>query len=67
MSPDTWSESVCPTGVRVPISRRPQWPDTIVMLYAPRDEAELAVAVAVLHASWRQATTASPEASTETE
>jgi hypothetical protein len=38
-----------------PISRRPEWPDTIVMFYAPRDEAELAVAVASLHASWQQA------------
>ena len=38
-----------------PISRRPEWPDTIVMFYAPRDEAELAVAVAALHASWQQA------------
>lgn len=38
-----------------PISLRPQWPDTIVMLYAPRDEDELAVAVAALNASWRQA------------
>ncbi|WP_157253794.1 luciferase family protein [Nonomuraea typhae] len=39
-----------------PISLRPEWPDTIVMLYAPRDEAELAVAAAVLDASWLQAT-----------
>jgi hypothetical protein len=31
------------------------------MLYAPRDEAELAVAVAVLRASWRQATASSTE------
>lgn len=38
-----------------PISRRPEWPDTIVMFYAPRDDAELAVATAVLQASWRQA------------
>jgi hypothetical protein len=38
-----------------PIALRPQWPDTIVMCYAPRDEAELAVAIAVLHASWQQA------------
>jgi hypothetical protein len=38
-----------------PISRRPQWPDTIVMLYAPRDDAELAVVAAALRASWRQA------------
>ncbi|WP_214412520.1 luciferase domain-containing protein [Sphaerisporangium fuscum] len=44
-----------------PISRRPEWPDTIVMLYAPRDEAELAVALAVLRASWRQAAASSPE------
>ncbi|KAB2351710.1 luciferase domain-containing protein [Actinomadura rudentiformis] len=42
---------------RHPISLRAEWPDTIVMLYAPRDEAELAVAVAVLRASWQQATT----------
>lgn len=40
---------------RHPISLRPEWPDTIVMLYAPRDEAELAVAVAALRASWQQA------------
>ncbi|NUT97494.1 MAG: phospholipase [Saccharothrix sp.] len=39
-----------------PISRRPEWPDTIVMLYAPRDEDELAVATTVLRASWQQAT-----------
>lgn len=38
-----------------PISLRPEWPDTIVMLYAPRDEDELAVAVDVLRASWRHA------------
>ena len=38
-----------------PISLRPQWPDTIVMFYAPRDEDELAAAVAALNASWRQA------------
>ena len=38
-----------------PISKRPEFPDTIVMFYAPRDEAELAVAVAVLRASWQQA------------
>ncbi|MFD1938858.1 MULTISPECIES: luciferase family protein [Nonomuraea] len=38
-----------------PISLRPQWPDTIVMFYAPRDEAELSVAVDVLRASWQQA------------
>ncbi|GAA1571303.1 hypothetical protein GCM10009678_62510 [Actinomadura kijaniata] len=46
---------------RHPISLRPQWPDTIVMLYAPRDEAELAVAVAVLRASWRQASVSPDE------
>ncbi|MFD0365261.1 luciferase family protein [Nocardia sp. GCM10030253] len=39
-----------------PITLRPQWPDTIVMLYAPRDVDELALATAVLDASWRQAT-----------
>jgi NADPH:quinone reductase-like Zn-dependent oxidoreductase len=38
-----------------PISRRPEWPDTIIMLYAPRDQEELAVAIEVLHASYRQA------------
>jgi hypothetical protein len=38
-----------------PISRRPEFPDTIVMLYAPRDAEELDVAVAVLHASYEQA------------
>ncbi|WP_125646033.1 luciferase family protein [Nonomuraea sp. WAC 01424] len=44
-----------------PISLRPEWPDTIVMLYAPRDEDELAVAVAVLRASWEQASGVSGE------
>ncbi len=39
-----------------PISRRPEWPQTIVMLHSPRDEAELAVATDVLRASWQQAT-----------
>ena len=38
-----------------PISRRPEWPDTIVMFYAPRDATELAVAIAVVSASWQQA------------
>ncbi|MET9342406.1 luciferase family protein [Nonomuraea sp. NPDC003804] len=38
-----------------PISLRPQWPDTIVMLYAPRDEDELSVVGTALRASWRQA------------
>lgn len=38
-----------------PISLRPEWPDTIVMFYAPRNEAELAVAIAALRASWQQA------------
>lgn len=41
---------------RHPISLRPEFPDTIVMFYAPRDEAELAVAGAALRASWQQAT-----------
>ncbi|MCP2342792.1 luciferase domain-containing protein [Actinomadura rupiterrae] len=36
---------------RHPISLRPEWPDTIVMLYAPRDQDELAVATAVLRAA----------------
>ncbi|WP_051466686.1 luciferase family protein [Actinomadura oligospora] len=44
-----------------PISLRPEWPDTIVMLYAPRDEDELAVAVAVLRASFEQASGVSGE------
>ena len=38
-----------------PITRRPEFPDNIVMLYAPRDAAELEVAKRVLYASWRQA------------
>ncbi|NUR26013.1 MAG: phospholipase [Catenulispora sp.] len=38
-----------------PITRRPEWPETIVMLYAPRDEDELAVAKAVLRLSWAHA------------
>lgn len=42
-----------------PISLRPEWPDTIVMLYAPRDEVELALATEVLHASWLQASAGS--------
>lgn len=43
-----------------PISRRPEWPDTIVMLYAPRDESELDLAIAALHASWQQAANRTP-------
>ncbi|MFQ6326585.1 luciferase family protein [Nocardia sp. CWNU-33] len=39
-----------------PITLRPQWPDTIVMLYAPRDADELALATAIVDASYRQAT-----------
>ncbi|MFI9510800.1 luciferase family protein [Nocardia sp. NPDC052566] len=39
-----------------PITRRPEWPDSIVMLYAPRDADELDLAIAVLRASWQQAT-----------
>lgn len=38
-----------------PIVRRPEFPDTIVMLYAPRDAEELDVATAVLRASHEQA------------
>ncbi len=38
-----------------PISRRPGFPDSIVMLYAPRDADELDVAVAVLQSSYQQA------------
>jgi hypothetical protein len=38
-----------------PITRRPGFPDSIVMLYAPRDTKELDVAVAVLQASYEQA------------
>jgi Family of unknown function (DUF5519) len=41
---------------RHPITRRPNFPDTAVMVYAPRDEADLAVAVAAARASWEQAT-----------
>ncbi|MEU7895693.1 luciferase family protein [Nonomuraea sp. NPDC049152] len=40
-----------------PISLRPEWPDTIVMLYAPRDDGELDVVLAALRASWQQAST----------
>jgi hypothetical protein len=42
-----------------PISLRPEWPDTIVMLYAPRNDEELALATAVLRASWQQASAGS--------
>jgi hypothetical protein len=38
-----------------PISLRPEFPDTIVMLYAPRDAEELEVAATVLQASYEQA------------
>ncbi|MFJ8086512.1 luciferase family protein [Streptomyces sp. NPDC096205] len=38
-----------------PISRRAGVPDSIVMLYAPRDEDELEVAATVLRASYEQA------------
>ncbi|MFI8765168.1 luciferase family protein [Streptomyces sp. NPDC053792] len=38
-----------------PITRRPEFPDTIVMFYAPRDEGELEVATAVLRSSHAQA------------
>ncbi|MEV0032224.1 luciferase family protein [Nocardia sp. NPDC050793] len=38
-----------------PISRRPEFPGTIVMFYAPRDTDELTVATAVLQASYDQA------------
>ncbi|MCG5218078.1 luciferase domain-containing protein [Streptosporangium soli] len=44
-----------------PISLRPEWPDTIVMLYAPRDEAELALTVAALRISWQQASPTTTE------
>jgi len=50
-----------------PISRRPEWPDTIVMLYAPRNDAELAVVVAALRASWRQAAPDAAEHTATTE
>ncbi|MEV0293991.1 luciferase family protein [Nocardia sp. NPDC050710] len=43
-----------------PITLRPEWPDTIVMLYAPRGDAELQLTAAALYASWRQAGQASP-------
>lgn len=38
-----------------PISRRPEFPSSIVMLYAPRDADELEVAAAVMQASYEQA------------
>ncbi|WP_431951639.1 luciferase family protein [Nocardia lijiangensis] len=38
-----------------PISRRPEFPSSIVMFYAPRDTGELAVATTVLRASYHQA------------
>ncbi|GHH95794.1 luciferase domain-containing protein [Streptomyces capillispiralis] len=38
-----------------PIVRRAEFPDTIVMLYAPRDEDELEVATQVVRASYEQA------------
>jgi Family of unknown function (DUF5519) len=38
-----------------PITRRASFPDTIVMLYAPRNDADLAMAVAALRASWEHA------------
>ncbi|MFC8506005.1 luciferase family protein [Streptomyces sp. NPDC057411] len=38
-----------------PITRRAEFPDSIVMLYAPRDEDELEVAATVLQASYEQA------------
>ncbi|WP_239312334.1 MULTISPECIES: luciferase family protein [unclassified Frankia] len=38
-----------------PITRRPDFPDTAVMFYAPRDHDELAVAMAAIGASWAQA------------
>ncbi|MDO0937300.1 DUF5519 family protein [Streptomyces sp. DG2A-72] len=38
-----------------PITRRAEFPDSIVMLYAPRDEEELDVATTVLQASYEQA------------
>jgi hypothetical protein len=38
-----------------PIVRRPQFPETIVMLYAPRDEEELALTAAALNTSYAMA------------
>ena len=38
-----------------PITRRAAFPDDIVMLYAPRDQSELEIAVAAMTASWEQA------------
>jgi hypothetical protein len=38
-----------------PISRRPEFPSTIVMLYAPRDVDELEVVATVMQASYEQA------------
>ncbi|WP_327355114.1 luciferase domain-containing protein [Streptomyces sp. NBC_01304] len=38
-----------------PITRRPEFPNSIVMLYAPRDLAELEVAATIMRASYEQA------------
>lgn len=38
-----------------PITARPDFFDNIVMVYAPRDEDELAVATAILRMSWERA------------
>jgi hypothetical protein len=38
-----------------PIAASPQFPDTIVMLYAPRNEADLALATAALNTSYAMA------------
>ncbi len=38
-----------------PISRRPEFPSSIVMLYAPRDADELEVVATVMRASYEQA------------
>jgi hypothetical protein len=43
-----------------PITRRPGFPDGIVMLYAPRDEAELEIAIAAVTASYEQASGRKP-------
>lgn len=51
--PEAWVAPLIEAGWAEPhpISRRPEWPDTIIMLYAPRDEAELEVVTGVLRVS----------------
>ncbi|WP_344658003.1 alcohol dehydrogenase catalytic domain-containing protein [Catenulispora subtropica] len=61
--PDSWVAPLIEAGWAEPhpISRRPEWPDTIIMLYAPRDETELEIVAEVLRVSHRHATGASSD------